>query len=282
MFERYTEKARRVVFFARYEASHYGSARIEPEHLLLGFVREVKSLRKWVPNTSADAIRQSVDGHTTKGPSIPTSVDLPLSETSKKVLKAAGEEADLLGHHRIATEHVLLGMLAVPHCLAAQLLVQGGADASVVRAELAKQPTDEAISLLHAATTTRPRRPISVDTIEIHGTRRNADYVRDVVSTVRSYNYHWEKMTWRPRDIVIHNKNGAFSFDLTLAEDNANFTLVKQGWKKDHCFICRWELFESDGDHGTGYTNGRTWICVECCVRFVLGDFFASTYSDIT
>ena len=282
MFERYTEKARRVVFFARYEASHYGSAKIEPEHLLLGLIREVKSLRKWVPHTSADSIRQSVDEQIPRLPCISTSIDLPLSEASKKVLKAASEEADSLAHRHIGTEHLLLGMLAGPDGLVAQLLVRGGAEATFIRRELAKQPTQETISLLQDSKPTHPHRPVPFNTIEIHRTRRNADYIRDVVSLVRSCNYHWEKTTWRRRDIVIHHKNGAFSFDLTLAEDNANFTLVKQGWKKDQCFICGWELYESDGEHGTGYTNGRTWICVECCVRFVLGDFFASSYSDIT
>lgn len=173
-------------------------------------------------------------------------------------------------------------MLAVPNSQAAQFLAGCAADATFIRAELAKQPTQEVGTLVHALTPTRPRQSFSFNTVEIHGTRRNADYVRDVVSLVRSYNYHWEKTTWKPRDIVIHHTNGAFSFDITLAEDNTKFTLVKQGWKKDHCFICRWELFESDGEHGTGYTNGRTWICVECCERFVLGDFFSSSYSEIT
>ena len=281
MFERYTEKARRVVFFARYEASHYGSKAIEPEHLLLGLIREEKSLRKWVPNTSVDSIRESVDAQIPKRPSISTSVDLPLSEGSKKVLKAAGEVADQLAHRHIGREHLLLGMLAVPDALAAQLLTRGGMVGTHVHAELAKQPTREAVPLLQYSHPTLPRR-LSLDTIEIHGARHNADYVRDVVSTVRSYNYHWEKLRWTDRDIVIHHKSGAFSFELGLAEDSRDFTLVKRGWKKDHCVVCRWEVFETDTEHGVGYTNGRTWLCVECCERFVLGDFFSSSYSDIT
>ena len=282
MFERYTEKARRVVFFGRYEASQYGSPTIESEHLLLGLLREMKSLGKWIPNASAGTIRQWVDAQTPERPRTSTSVDLPLSDASRKILKAAADVADALAHRQIGTEHLLLGMLAVPNTVAVELLAQCGAEASFIRTELAKQPSQDAVSLLHDSKPTRARRAFSFDTLEIHGTGRNADYVRDVVSLVRSYNYHWEKTAWRPRDIVIHHKNGAISFDLTLAEDHANFTLVKQGWTRDHCFICRWELYESDGDHGTGYTNGRTWICVECCERFVLADFFSSSYSDIT
>lgn len=83
---------------------------------------------------------------------------------------------------------------------------------------------------------------------------------------------------------MIHSGNSHVSFDLSLAEDPTNFQLVKNGWKRDHCVICRWELAESSGDeHSTGYTNGRDWVCVECCEKFVSRpDFFSSPYSDIT
>jgi hypothetical protein len=49
MFERYTEKARRVIFFSRYEASQFGSPKIDTEHLLLGLIREDKALYRWLP-----------------------------------------------------------------------------------------------------------------------------------------------------------------------------------------------------------------------------------------
>jgi hypothetical protein len=85
---------------------------------------------------------------------------------------------------------------------------------------------------------------------------------------------------------VIARKTGKVSFDLGLASDAANFDLVKGGWKKDHCLICRWELFESHhepDDHGTGYTNGHDWLCTECWAKFwERPDFFSSSYSDIT
>ena len=82
---------------------------------------------------------------------------------------------------------------------------------------------------------------------------------------------------------MIDRKTGRFSFDLSLSADSANFELVKAGWKKDHCFICRWELFESQDDHGIGYTNGHDWLCVECYEQFwQRPDFFSSSYSEIT
>jgi hypothetical protein len=84
---------------------------------------------------------------------------------------------------------------------------------------------------------------------------------------------------------VIQRNSGALSFDLTLAQDSANFTLVKGGWKKDHCTICHWELFASADSprHGTGYTNGLSWLCTECYEKFFSKkDFFSSNYDDIT
>ena len=53
MFERFTEKARRTIFFARYEASQYGSPEIDTEHLLLGLLRENKALHRWLPKTNS-------------------------------------------------------------------------------------------------------------------------------------------------------------------------------------------------------------------------------------
>src|SRR5437660_11807959 len=67
MFERYTEKARRVIFFARYEASQFGAPAIEPEHLLLGLMREDKTLTgRFFPRAqvSIESIRMEIEGRT--------------------------------------------------------------------------------------------------------------------------------------------------------------------------------------------------------------------------
>ena len=108
MFERYTEKARRVIFFGRYEASHYGSPEIDTEHLLLGLLREDKTLHHWFPKTNHEIIRHRIDEHSPKRPSSATNVDLPLSEPAKRVLKHAAEEAERLANRHIGTEHLLL------------------------------------------------------------------------------------------------------------------------------------------------------------------------------
>jgi len=83
--------------------------------------------------------------------------------------------------------------------------------------------------------------------------------------------------------MVIRKDGKGFSFDLTLAENSSEFALVQGGWKKDHCAICYWELFESDdASHGIGFTNGKDWVCTECHQKFIAENFFGSPYSEIT
>ena len=111
MFERYTESARRVVFFARYEASQFGSSYIETEHLLLGLLRQEKALIGPLLHSSAESMRAEIESRSQKRAKISTAVDLPLSSESKRVLAYAAEEAERLGHKYIGVEHLLLGML---------------------------------------------------------------------------------------------------------------------------------------------------------------------------
>jgi len=147
MFERYTEKARRVIFFARYEASQFGSPYIESEHLLLGLLREDKALtnRFLRSHASVESIRKQIEGHTTIREKVSTSVDLPLSNDCKRVLAYAAEEAERLSHKHIGTEHLLLGLLREEKCFAAQILTERGVQLSQVREELARQPHEAAV-----------------------------------------------------------------------------------------------------------------------------------------
>lgn len=280
MFERYTEKARRVIFFARYEASHYGSPYIETEHLLLGLLREDKRILQLVPGADAESIRKQIDDATDRRPTSPTSVDLPLSGESKRALKYGAEEADRLNHRHIGTEHLLLGLLRDKDCFAAKLLRERGADLAKLRARIEKQPSwyPDVPNYSRGALQSAERA-----TIEIHGVPRTAETILDAVKRYRQDPWHWGKRTWSVRNVVVSRKSGKFSFDMHLAEDTENFELVKGGWKKDHCAICRWELFESEDDHGSGYTNGRDWLCNECYDKFwQRPDFIAGSFSDIT
>jgi ATP-dependent Clp protease ATP-binding subunit ClpC len=138
MFERYTEKARRVIFFARYEASQFGSPYIETEHLLLGLLREDKALtnRFLRSHASVESIRKQIEGHTTIREKVSTSVDLPLSNECKRVLAFAAEEAERLSHKHIGTEHLLLGLLREEKCFAAEILQERGLRLPAIREEL--------------------------------------------------------------------------------------------------------------------------------------------------
>ncbi|MGH9507441.1 MAG: ATP-dependent Clp protease ATP-binding subunit [Terriglobales bacterium] len=140
MFERYTEKARRVVFFARYEASQCGSPYIETEHILLGLLREDKALtnRFLRSHATIESIRKEIEGRTTPRERVSTSVDLPLSHECKRVLNYAAEEAERLTNKHIGTEHLLLGLLREERCFAAELLGSRGLRLAQVREELAR------------------------------------------------------------------------------------------------------------------------------------------------
>ena len=146
MFERYTEKARRVIFFARYEASQFGSPYIETEHLLLGLLREDKALtnRFLRQHASVESIRKQIEGHTTIREKVSTSVDLPLSNECKRVLAYAAEEAERLSHKHIGTEHLLLGLLREEKCFAAEILHERGLRLSTIREELARTSQEKA------------------------------------------------------------------------------------------------------------------------------------------
>src|SRR3954462_3482091 len=146
MFERYTEKAQRVIFFARYEASQFGSPYIETEHLLLGLLREDKALtnRFLRSHASVESIRKQIEGHTTIREKVSTSVDLPLSNECKRVLAYAAEEAERLSHKHIGTEHLLLGLLREEKCYAAEILHERGLRLSAIREELARTTQEKA------------------------------------------------------------------------------------------------------------------------------------------
>ena len=146
MFERYTEKARRVIFFARYEASQYGSPYIETEHLLLGLMREDKALanRFLRSHGSIESIRKEIEQRITIRERISTSVEVPLSQESKRILNFATEEAERLGHRHVGTEHLLLGILREEKCFGAEIFQERGLRLTTLREELARSAGEKA------------------------------------------------------------------------------------------------------------------------------------------
>jgi hypothetical protein len=131
MFERYTEKARRVVFFARYEASGYGSPFIETEHLLLGLTHEDQPLLRMFLGDRD--IRSEIEQHIMRRERFSTSVEIPLTMECRKALNLASDEAQRLAQRRVDTQHVLLGIMGVRGSLAARLLQAAGVSAEAIR-----------------------------------------------------------------------------------------------------------------------------------------------------
>jgi ATP-dependent Clp protease ATP-binding subunit ClpC len=139
MFGKYTENARRVIFFARYEASQFGSPCIETEHLLLGLIREDKNLTiRFFPKTNAilQDIRKEIEGRTLVREKVSTSVEPPFSEESKRVLNFAAEESERFSHKNIGTEHLLLGLLREEKSIAAEILREYGLQSDMIREEI--------------------------------------------------------------------------------------------------------------------------------------------------
>ena len=139
MFEKYNEKARRALFFARYEASKLGSRVIESEHILLGILREGEEtvgelLRRF--QVKPEELRREIEGERVFVERISSTAELPLSEESKKILAYASHEAESMLHSTVGSEHLLIGILRVEGCMAMRLLTQQGFDLFNVREEV--------------------------------------------------------------------------------------------------------------------------------------------------
>ncbi|HEV7505474.1 MAG TPA: ATP-dependent Clp protease ATP-binding subunit [Thermoanaerobaculia bacterium] len=139
MFEKYNEKARRALFFARYEASKLGSRVIESEHILLGILREGEEtvseiFRRF--QVKPEDIRREIEGERIFVERISSTAELPLSEESKKILAYASHEAESMLHATVGSEHLLIGILRVEGCTAMRILAQHGFDVYAVREEV--------------------------------------------------------------------------------------------------------------------------------------------------
>ncbi len=138
MFERFTDRARRVVVLAQEEARLLNHNYIGTEHILLGLIHEgegvaAKALESL--NISLEAVRQQVEEIIGQGGSSPSG-HIPFTPRAKKVLELSLREALQLGHNYIGTEHILLGLIREGEGVAAQVLVKLGADLSRVRQQV--------------------------------------------------------------------------------------------------------------------------------------------------
>ena len=143
MFDRYTETARRAVFFARYEASQAGSPYIEPEHLLLGILREEARLLEPFLRSPAklQSLCERIRRQFPPRQKIAAHIDLPVSAGSKRVFQYAAEEAKQFQQKHIGAEHLLLGVSREESSTAAQLLRENGVATAQLRDEIIHQST---------------------------------------------------------------------------------------------------------------------------------------------
>ena len=143
MFERFTDRARRVVVLAQEEARMLNHNYIGTEHILLGLIHEGEGVAAKALESlgiSLEAVRQQVEQIIGQGQQAPSG-HIPFTPRAKKVLELSLREALQLGHDYIGTEHILLGLLSEGEGVAAQVLVRLGADLKRVRQQV--------IQLLH-------------------------------------------------------------------------------------------------------------------------------------
>ncbi len=129
MFEKYTEKAKKVLFLARYEASQMGSKVIGSEHLLLGLIKEGDDLVRDLfqrSNVNLELLRAELEARGPSGEKQSAPIEIPFSEEAKKVLSSAEEEAERLLHPYVSDEHILLGLLRVEDSAAGRVLAEKG------------------------------------------------------------------------------------------------------------------------------------------------------------
>jgi len=153
VFERYTDRARRVVVLAQEEARMLNHNYIGTEHILLGLIREGEGVAAKALESlgiSLEAVRQQVEEIIGQGQQAPSG-HIPFTPRANKVLELASREALQLGHNYIGTEHILLGLIREGEGVAAQVLVKLGADLNRVRQQViqllhgyqGKEPADD-------------------------------------------------------------------------------------------------------------------------------------------
>jgi hypothetical protein len=139
VFERFTDRARRVVVLAQTEATGYGQYHIGPEHILLGLISEGEGVGAQALEAlgiSLESVRQQVEEEIIGPGEEPQQGHIPFTPQAKKVLELSLRESQQLGHNYIGTEHILLGLIREGEGVAAQVLVRLDANLSRVRQQV--------------------------------------------------------------------------------------------------------------------------------------------------
>ena len=141
MFERFTERARRVIILAQEEAKRLNHSAVGTEHILLGIVREGEGVASKVLeslNISPERVRAEIESAIGRGERTPHE-EVTFTPRAKKVLELALDEARRLGHNYIGTEHILLGILREGQGLALELLRDQGVSSDGLRAAVMEE-----------------------------------------------------------------------------------------------------------------------------------------------
>ncbi|MGC4045464.1 MAG: ATP-dependent Clp protease ATP-binding subunit [Armatimonas sp.] len=159
MWQRFTERARRVVFFAQEEAGRLGENYVSTEHLLLGLVRENDSVAARILDSigiSLGRVRSEIERQVTKGEGR-LGQDMQLTPRAKRVIDLAYDEARQLNNNYIGTEHLLLGLIREGEGLAGRVLSRLGVDLERTRAEVRRLHDQEPVGVGASNTATNPR-----------------------------------------------------------------------------------------------------------------------------
>ncbi len=246
MFERYTEKARRVLFLAHAEASKDGSHEINTEHLLLAIFREAPDLMKqFVPGATLEKVRRRVRKKMAQEQPVLTGVDIPFGRSATTVVRYATEEAGPLGQEHIGCEHLLLAIARVKDSQAAQILREHGFDPVNAKTEMGR---------------TAPEPPT------VTGWGRLTSSVEAATWAV---SFEWVERRFEPHDALRNLANHRLSRCQGEPFDPAKFELVKGGWVHYRCTLCSESLYDAeDPTDNLGYTNGQEYLCPFCHERF--------------
>jgi len=163
MFDRFTDRARRVVGLSKAEAQRLNHGSIGTEHILLGLVAEGTGVAASVlkqMNVDLQRIRKEIEKIVEGSPNIVTQGNLPFTPRAKTVLLLAVEEASNLGHNYIGTEHLLLGLIAECEGVAARVLTNLGVEIGAVRGKV-REFVGSSQAVAAPSSTACEKRPVS-------------------------------------------------------------------------------------------------------------------------
>lgn len=196
----------------------FGSRTIGPEHILLGMLREDRGLAwRVLPRTPTEQIREELATAVPRGESIPTNIDLPISEEGKAVLDFADKEAERMQDSQIAPEHLLLGILSQEKCLAARILAKHGLTLEGVRSLISSGKLRDVRNAMRAE----------------HNVAPSTDWRGPRVPKLRGLNSKSKVPTtlWVSHmQAMFHKQDRKSLWEQDVPESSKSCTTTKKGW----------------------------------------------------